>query len=292
MPSGERAWWIASMAAPSTAAFSARRGLHDREVLGRERHRAGVDDLADAGDEVLADPGHRAADRDDRRVHQADARGEHLADVATRPAAPPGSRRGRRADELDDVAAGRHVDALLAERARDGGAGGEGLEASAVAAVARHVRAARDADVADVAGDALRAALQQAARDDAGADAGRDLHEHEVLDVRPGERAFAERHDVHVVVDEHRHLEVLLHPAGHVEAVPAGHDRRVHRAPGVVLDRAGHADADRRELVAVAAELLDEGEGGVDHPAEHGLGALRDVDALGALGEHRCRRGR
>ncbi len=150
-----------------------------------------------------------------------------------------------------------------------------------------HVGAAGDPHVPDVAGDALRP-LQQTARDDAGADARGHLDEHEVLDVRPGDRALAERHDVHVVVDEHGHLEVLLHPTRHVETVPSGHDRRVHRPARGVLDRARHADADRHELVPIAPEVRDEREARVDHPAEHGLGPLRDVHGLAALGEHRA----
>lgn len=267
-----------------------RRGgrLHDREVLGREGHGTGVDDLAHAGDEVFAGPRHRAADRDDRGVHEADAGRQHLADVTT--GLPYSLDRVDVAalDEFDDVVVGIRLDALLAEGAGDGRAGGEGFEASAVAAVAGHVGAARDADVSDVAGDALGAALQEAARDDARADAGRDLHEHEVFDLRPGECSLAEGHDVHVVVDEHGHLEVLLHPAGHVEAIPAGHDRRVDGAPGGVLDRTGHADADGDEILPVATEPFDEGEPRVDEPAEHGLGAQRDVERLAVLGEHRA----
>ena len=81
------------------------------------------------------------------------------------------------------------------------------LEAAAVAAVARHVFAARDVHVPDVAGRALGAALQEAAGDDPGADAGRHLDEDQVVGIRPGEFAFAERHHVDVVVDEHRHVE-------------------------------------------------------------------------------------
>ena len=140
--------------------------------------------------------------------------------------------------------------------------------------------------MADVAGDALGAALQQPAGDDAGTDAGGHLDEHEVLAVRPGEGALAEGHDVDVVVDEDRHLEVLLHPAGHVEAIPAGHDRRVHRAPGRVLDGAGNADADRDEVVVRAPQLVEQVSGRGHHPAEHGLGAARDVDGLVHLAEH------
>ncbi len=52
---------------------------------------------------------------------------------------------------------------------------------------------------------------------------------------------------------------------------------------------AGHADADRDELATVAADALDEGEPGVDHPAEHGFRPVRDVDRLAVFGEHGAR---
>ena len=59
---------------------------------------------------------------------------------------------------------------------------------------------------------------------------------------------LAQRHDVDVVVDQHRHVEGALHVGRHVVAVPAGHDRRVDRPAGRVLDGAGQADADRGQL--------------------------------------------
>ena len=59
---------MASMLAPSTPSILCSRGLHDREVFGREGDRARVDDLADPCDEVFADAGHRFAHRDHRQV--------------------------------------------------------------------------------------------------------------------------------------------------------------------------------------------------------------------------------
>ena len=51
--------------------------------------------------------------------------------------------------------------------------------------------------------------------------------------------ALAEGHHVHVVVDDHeRAAKADAEVALHVEAVPAGHDRRVDGAAGRVLDRA------------------------------------------------------
>src|SRR5690606_24402063 len=153
--------------------------------------------------------------------------GEHFADVSP-----------SLADRLDrlDVAPLDQVDDLrpvlclhtgLAQCSGDGWPGCHGLQASAIAAVAGHPGAAGDLHVANIAGDSLGAALQEAAGDDARSDSGGDLHEDQVLCLRPRERAFAERHDVDVVVDEHGNFEVLLYPAGHVEAVPTRHDGRV-----------------------------------------------------------------
>ena len=82
----------------------------------------------------------------------------------------------------------------------------------------------------------------------------------------PRQLALAERHDVHVVVDEHRHVEGAAEPAGHVEAVPAGHDRRVDGAAAAVLDRAGQPDADREQVGGVAAELVEQLARGVRRP--------------------------
>jgi hypothetical protein len=120
--------------------------------------------------------------------------------------------------------------------------------------MARNAGAASNLHVTDVAGDALGATLQEPAGDDARPDPGGDLDEDQVLDLRPGVGALAEGHDVHVVVDEHGHLQVLLHPPGNVEAIPARHDRRVDRLPAGVLYRAREPDADSDEVARVAVD--------------------------------------
>src|SRR5687767_8048655 len=75
-------------------------GEYDRQVPGRQRQRAAVDDAADLGQQDVAEPGHPATDDDHRRVDEADQAGQHAADA---PAAV--------ANELDagDVALGRAV---------------------------------------------------------------------------------------------------------------------------------------------------------------------------------------
>ena len=77
-----------------------------------------------------------------------------------------------------------------------------------------------------------------------GADPGGDLDEDHVREVRPVAAMLAERHRVDVALQQRRRAEARGQPVGDRVAVPAGHDRRVDRAPGGDLDRP--RDADRR----------------------------------------------
>ena len=182
---------------------------------------------------------------------QVDEHREHLAEV------PAGLAHGL---DGDVVAAPHQRDDVVVPRRRTRAAR-SALASAGTAAIAsrqpwlphRQVTSAArgDVDVAEVAGGALGTALQRAPGDDAGADAGRDLDEHEVGHVGQVGVLLAQRHDVHVVVDEHRYVEGPLHVRGHVVPVPSGHDRRVDRAAGRVLDRTGQADPDRGQLAGV-----------------------------------------
>src|SRR6478735_11808922 len=153
------------------------RGGHDLQHSGGKWQRTAVDDLADAGDEALTRLDERTADDDDGRIEQADARGEHLADGAPGLADSEGSRDVAAADEVDDVGVGLGDDADLLERLGDRGSAGDGLEAADVAARAEHLGGVGCGDVTEVAGGADGSAVQTAAADDAGADAGCDLDE-------------------------------------------------------------------------------------------------------------------
>src|SRR5690606_19818390 len=110
----------------------------DAQVLRRERQRALVDDLADAGEQVLPGVGEPAPDDDDGRVDEVHHRRDDLADVAARLAQVLDGGEVARAGEVDDVLAGPGVDARLAQPAGDRGSGGDGLEAALVAAAAEH----------------------------------------------------------------------------------------------------------------------------------------------------------
>ena len=130
------------------------------------------------------------------------------------------------------------------------GAAGDGLQAAGVAAAARARRRRRGratcprSPAAPCAPRRSAPSLMMPA-----ADAGGDLDEHQVRVSGQCGEVLAERHHVDVVVDERRRAELGGEVAGHVEAVPAGHDRRVDRAPGGVLDRPGQPDADAGEVL-------------------------------------------
>jgi hypothetical protein len=96
---------------------------------------------------------------------------------------------------------------------------------------------------------------------------------------------LAERHDVDVVVDEHRHGVLTLETSRDVVPVPARHDRRADRPAGRVLDRAGQAHADRGQVLDRAALALQQRAHGRGHPPEDDLGPLGDVQARADLAQ-------
>ena len=167
----------------------------------------------------------------------------------------------------------------------EGAAAGDRLEAADVPAAAHHVVVVADVDVPDVAGRAVGAAVHVPAGDDARADAGADLHEQQERLVAPVHPVLADRHDVHVVVDQRRHAEVLRQPLAHRVVVPARHDRRVHGPAGDVLDRPGQADADAAERAEVAAGLAQQLLDRRLEPGEQRVGAFGDRDVVRLLGE-------
>src|SRR6478735_8074858 len=112
--------------------------------------------------------------------------------------------------------------------------------------------------------------------DDARADAGGDLDEEHVGDVGPGAAVLAQGHDVHVVVDEDRRVEVLREDAGDVDVVPARHDRGVDRAAGGVLDGTREPDAHAHEVVGAAAGGRDELRAGLGDPRQDDVGPVGD----------------
>ncbi len=97
---------------------------------------------------------------------------------------------------------------------------------------------------------------------------------------------LAQRHDVHVVVDQAWGVVVLGEAVTDRVAVPARHDRRVYRPAGGELDRAGDADTHRHEIVVGLhrAHASRRVEVELDLP-EHRFGPGGDVEVDGLLGE-------
>ncbi len=131
--------------------------------------------------------------------------------------------------------------------------------------------------------------MDPSVHDDARADPGADLDEHEVLDAAAATGGqLTKRHHVHVVVEPHGHT-AAGEPLAHVVPVPAGHDRRRDRERGLEFDRARDADPDPPEAprqgaglsLAFVEELLDAG--------EHRVRTGRDVGSLRSMDEDLAR---
>ncbi len=110
-----------------------------------------------------------------------------------------------------------------------------------------------------------------------------DLDDQHVLH-RSADAHLAQRHHVHVVVDEHRAV-VAAERAGDRVVVPARHDRRVRRAPGRELHGPGHADAHRPHVGRRQPGLGEHLLGQPVDLGEHRAGALGDVDRVPHRGE-------
>src|SRR6185503_11742241 len=122
-------------------------------------------------------------DDNDAGVQEADRAGQHLADVPSGGSEQLGGEHRPAAHQGDDVLARVGLDAAGPQLAGDRGAAGDGLEAPDIAAAADGIDVVGHLDVAEVAGGTLRAAPQRTVADDPAADAGRDLDQHQVVDV-------------------------------------------------------------------------------------------------------------
>ena len=140
-----------------------------------------------------------------------------------------------------------------------------------------------------IARRALGAAVDPAAGDDAAADAGADLHVQQVLDVPPVGPVLAERHDVDVVVDEHRGVVVLGEPVRDREAVPAGHDRRGDGLAARERHRAGHADPDAAHVGGCTGDFTQECDESLVDVLEDDLRTVGDVHVERRLGQRGAR---
>ena len=140
----------------------------------------------------------------------------------------------------------------------------------------------------DVARRAVHAPVDAAVGDDARPDAGGDLDEHHVLEAVPEHPVLAQRHDVHVVVDQDGHAVALAQHVGDRVAVPARHDRRADRPAGLEVDRAGQPDPERQHVPAPAAGGREQAVERRAQPVEHGVRPVADGDRLLDLGQRRA----
>ena len=115
------------------------------------------------------------------------------------------------------------------------------------------VGAVRRGDVAEVAGGAEGPAVQAPVADHAGADAGRDLDEEQVIDVGRGPACSPSAIRLTSLSTRTGTSKTRADVGHHVVAVPSRHDRRVARPAGRVLDGTGQADADTGEVARRAA---------------------------------------
>ena len=99
---------------------------------------------------------------------------------------------------------------------------------------------------------------------------------------------LAEGQQVHVVVDQHGHVEDAPHVGRDVEAVPAGHDRRVHREARGVLDWSRHPDADADQVAERASGRGVQALGRLQGPVEHGLRPVGDPQPAGLAARDRA----
>ena len=293
--------------APTTPASAPAR-IAGREVAGRQRQRAAIDGLADGGQELVAALRDPAADHDQRRVEEVHHAREHEPDPVTRGLEQPDGHRIAERGSPRDVLGG-HAAVLVegdpqpraAVRQRPPPPRRAPRAAPPASASRqptlpqRHTTDAvvDDLDVADVAGATLRAAVDPPVRDDAGADAGADLDDHDVV-VADGDAGppLAKGEEVHVVVDPDRRAVSIGEPLAHGVAVPARHDRRRDRAgpdrnstgPGRRSRCPTGARAGRASRQQLLEQLVDS--------REAALRAGRDVARARRGGRGSARRGR
>ena len=226
-----------------------------------------------------------STDSDHGRIEQRHDSGKHLARGSSR--VPHHLHRSLvpRPDQAHDVGPRGRGAAGRVQLFEQGRHADDGFQAPCSAAMAGVRGAAGHPDVPDVPAGTLRAATDLAVKDDPHADPGCELHEHEVGNVLPGKRVFADRHDVRVVVDVDRRAEGSVQGADDVVPVPARHDRRAGGPPGPVGHRAGDADPDALQAgggdVRSGKEFLADR----DHAAEYDLWPLLDAEGHLVLGQ-------
>jgi hypothetical protein len=129
---------------------------------------------------------------------------------------------------------------------------------AATAAAAGQALGGGDLGVADLAGRTQRAAQHPAAGHDADPDTRRGLHEQQVAVPLEVAAPLGERHHVGVVVDEHRRPGQHSQERRQLDAVPAGHDRRVEAGSPLEVDGAGDRQPHRADVARLAPDLVQQ----------------------------------
>ena len=129
----------------------------------------------------------------------------------------------------------------------------------------------------DVACRTFGATMKDSAQDQPGADAGPDLDEDEILGLGVHYPVLAESHDVHIVVDQHGHIEQLSKPVGNRKEMPSRHDRRIDRHSVREVDRSGQTDSDPTHFGHWATDFCHEIFEGFGKPGEDLLRAEVDI---------------
>ena len=150
-----------------------------------------------------------------------------------------------------------------------------------------------DANVVELARRAVVPALQLAPQDESRSETGADREEDEVVDaVRDAEAALAERGEVDVVRDRHRHSEPLLQLRPERTAVqPRDVEREPDRA-AVLLDDAGDADDYLLDELRLEACRIGEALAQLHDRVECAVGVAAELDVLsrahpaGEIAEH------
>jgi len=96
---------------------------------------------------------------------------------------------------------------------------------------------------------------------------------------------FGERHEIDVVVGEHRHREVLGKPAANVEVFPAVHHAGAKNAGVPVVDARGQAEADPEHVANRAADLFQQSVRANRYFREHERRAALEIGREDFLGQ-------
>ena len=137
-----------------------------------------------------------------------------------------------------------------------------------------------------IAGRAICPAVHLAVAHDAAANASTDLDHQEVFNIALQTPLLAQRHQVHIVVDEHRSSEFLAQIVLDGKAVPLGHQRRVNQLPADKIHRARHTNTNANDLFARISALLEQLSHQHPNTRQHNAGAAAHIRGFTVVRQH------